>query len=69
LKLKCIGILWCSGSIKDKANELYNNLAMYGEEKIGWEDNEFEPNLYALFDIASDVVFKLEPIFTKKDHC
>jgi len=61
--------LWCSGSIQDKAKELYNNLALYGEEKLGWEDKEFEPNLWALFDISSDVVFRLEPIFTKKGKC
>lgn len=69
MKLKCIGILWCSGSEQDKAKELYNNLAIYGEQKLGWEDNDFIPNLFALFDISSDIVFKLEPFFTNKGEC
>ena len=55
--------------MEDKAKELYNNLAMYGEEKLGWEDKEFNSNLFALFNLASDVVFKLEPIYTKKGEC
>jgi hypothetical protein len=42
---------------------------MYGEQKLGWEDKEFIPNLFALFDIASDVVFRLEPIYTNKGKC
>lgn len=42
---------------------------MYGEQKIGWLDKEFDPNLFALFDIATEVVFKLEPIYTNKGKC
>lgn len=42
---------------------------MYGEQKIGWLDKEFDPNLFALFNIATEVVFKLEPIYTNKGKC
>lgn len=66
IRLKGLGILWCSGSILDKSKEFYNNIALLGEPKVSCNDKDFKPNLFALFDIASEVVFKIEPKYTKK---
>ena len=37
-----------------------------GQKEIACNDKDFKPNMKTIFDFASDIVFKWEPIFTKQ---
>jgi hypothetical protein len=37
-----------------------------GQKEIACNDKDFKPNMKTIFDFASEIVFKWEPILTKK---
>ena len=65
-KLRNIGILWCEGDSKEKASELFENMQDNDAPTIACNDKDFKPNLYALFNFATEMVFINEPIYKKK---
>ena len=60
----CLGILWCDGSLSEKAQELYD-LINPGRNTINCNDRDFKPALNSLLNIATVMVFTLEPIFSQ----
>ena len=37
-----------------------------GQKEIACNDKDFKPNMKTIFDFSSEIVFKWEPILTKK---
>lgn len=65
--LRVLSILWCEGSPKEKATEFYENLQDALQDKIACNDKDFKPNLYRLYELATVMVFKNEPLFMGTD--
>ena len=63
--MRVLSILWCDGSPPEKAAEFYANLQ--DMDTIACGDKDFKPNLYAIFDLATEMVFKNEPWFMGTD--
>lgn len=64
-KLRCLGLLYCDGKAKEKAFEFYDMLQDDNQPSIAASDKDFKPNFITLLDMASEMVFRLEPIFMK----
>ena len=60
LKLKVLGILWCDGEAKEKAQELFSVIQDIEATKISANDREFKMTFEYLMDIASELVFDIE---------
>ena len=60
---RCIGLLWCEGSAKEKAFEFYDML-QGDQKKIACNDKEFKPSFFTLLDMASEMTCKLAPKYT-----
>jgi len=65
--LRVLSILWCTGTAEEKATEFYSNLQNKQQESIACNDKDFKGNLFKLFDLATTMVFKNEPIFMGTD--
>ena len=59
-KLRNIGILWCEGDPIEKASELFENMQDSNAATIACNDKDFKPNLYALINFATQMVFEEE---------
>ena len=59
-KLRNIGILWCDGDPIEKASELFENMQDGDSKGIACNDKDFKPNLFALLDFATKMVFEEE---------
>lgn len=64
-KLRCLGLLWCEGKSAEKAFEFYDMLQDDNQKSIAANDKDFKPNFNSLLDMASAMVFELEPKFMK----
>lgn len=42
-------------------------MALIGEQKLGCDDMDFKPNLFSLFSISTEIVFRLDPSYAKKE--
>lgn len=62
-KLRAIAILWCDGDPKEKVVEFYENMQDAMQVTIAASDRDFEPNLFAALNSATEMVFRLEPLF------
>ena len=62
-KLKCVGLLWCDGSNKEKVVELYDMIQDNNQSRIAADDKDFRKNLFLIFDFASTFCFKFEMIY------
>ena len=63
-KIRVLGLLWCEGNDVEKAHEFYNML-QGSQPTIACSDKDFKPNLFTLFDMASDMTLELAPKYTK----
>ena len=59
-KIKCVGLLWCDGSNKEKVVELYDMIQDNNQERIAADDKDFKKNLFLIFDFASTFCFRFE---------
>ena len=64
-KLRCLGLLWCDGKPEEKAFEFYDMLQDDNQASIACNDKDFKPNFKTLLDMASEMVYKLEPKYLK----
>jgi hypothetical protein len=64
-KLRCLGLLWCDGKAGDKAFEFYDMLQDDNQPSIAAMDKDFQPNFFTLLDMASAMVYELEPKYMK----
>ena len=63
-KLRNIGLLWCQGDPLEKACELYENMQDPDKPKIAANDKDFIPNLSAILDFATTMVYEQEAMAT-----
>ena len=56
--MKCLGLLWCDGDIKEKIYEFYDILQDDKQDKIAANDKEFKPTFNQLLDFATEMVFE-----------
>ncbi len=63
-KLRAIAVLWCEGDKNEKVHEFYENMQRGAQEQIAASDKDFRPNLVALLNFATEMVFRLEPEYT-----
>ena len=59
-KLKCLGLLWCDGDVKEKVPEFYDILQQEGDASIAHNDKDFKSTLFCIFDFSSQMVFEQE---------
>jgi hypothetical protein len=59
-KLMILGILWCEGDDQEKAVQFFELLQGRQDSRIAANDKDFKPNLYMLFDFATEIVFENE---------
>jgi hypothetical protein len=62
-KLKCLSILWCEGKPIEKSMELFNLLQGEAKKKIAANDIDILKSFTQLLDVATEMVFDLEPIY------
>lgn len=62
-KIKCVGLLWCDGSHKEKVVELYDMIQDNNQHSIAANDKDFRRNLFLIFDFASTFCFKFEMVY------
>ena len=63
LKLRAIGILWCTADNNQKVHELFENILPGLQNDISSNDKNQKINLLLLLDLATEMVFRLEPLF------
>ena len=64
-KLRCLGLLYCDGKAPEKAFEFYDMLQDDNQPSIAAGDKDFKPNFFTLLDMASEMVYRLEPKYMK----
>lgn len=68
LHLRCIGLLWCEGTKKEKAFEFYDMLQDADQPSIAAADKDFPHNFNFLLKFASELTFKLGAKFVDMEQ-
>lgn len=62
-KLRCLGVLWCTGDNNQKVHELFENILPNLQNEIGSNNDNLKANLFQHIQFATEMVFRLEPQF------
>ena len=66
-KLQAVGIIWCQGTTKQKVRELFE-IVNPNSDQISSSNKVFKPLLFEIFDLATEMVFRVEPQFSNSEH-
>ena len=59
--LRCVALLWCDGSKKEKAFELYDMMQDNDQPSIAASDKDFLPCFNFILKMATELTYKLGP--------
>ena len=62
MKLRSIGILWCSGNNNQKVHELYESILPNLQNEISCNDKNIKLYLFQIWNFATEMIFRLEPV-------
>ena len=68
IKLRILGILWCSGSSDEKILEFYDCFQNNDSGKIACNHRDFKPYLFLFFYMATEMVLLLKDRYKKYDN-